>query len=60
MRGIVVIALALAILTGCKKEQKPVLGDDNKPVAPETYIDGKSEKTDPQLPPMVPHWKETK
>lgn len=34
------------------------VSSDQKPVAPDTYIDGGSDAGDPQLPPMKPHWKD--
>ena len=48
-----------SLISGCDQTNK-VLQDDGKPVAPETYQEGKVEKTDPQLPEMIPHWKEPK
>lgn len=53
-----IFAVLLIGLVGCTKE--PQIVGDQKPVAPTTYQEGKVEKTDPQLPPMVPHWKEDK
>lgn len=50
------VVLGLGLICGCDKiTTEPA--QDNKPVAPETPTYGQSEKADPQLPNMKPHWK---
>ena len=48
----------LIVAAGCSESGcTSVGGDDKKPVAPEIYQDGGSQKGDPQLPDQKPWWK---
>lgn len=46
---------SLAAICGCATTS--CCSTPDKPVAPETYVDGQSDSGDPQLPAMKPWWK---
>ena len=50
--GLFVLFCGCSPCAGCKST-----GDNNKPVAPETYQDGGAQRGDPQLPEQKPWWK---
>lgn len=48
-------AIAALVMGGCKCTNE--CKDNGKPVAPETYQEGQSNQSDPQLPKQLPWWK---
>lgn len=56
MKRLFFALLIAGAFCGCDPQTTSV--GDQKPVAPDQYQTTTSDKTDPQLPPMVPHWKE--